>query len=93
MEASITVADLVVPVPVRSGSIPELIGRHLKLSADTYKSDSVSFELHNCRPIVINVNRQQQSSKLNWICYSCRPKLPADSFKYNSVLSFVALSF
>ena len=53
-----TVADLVVPVPVRSGSVPKIIGRYLKLSTDTYKSNSVSFEPQNCRLIVISVGRQ-----------------------------------
>ena len=53
-----TMADLVVPVPARSGSVPKIIGRHSKLSANIYKSNSVSFELHNCRLIVISVGRQ-----------------------------------
>ena len=53
-----TVADLVVPVPVRSGSVSKIIGRHLKLSADIYKSNSVSFELHNCRPAVTKLKTE-----------------------------------
>ena len=53
-----TMADLVVPVPAGSGSVPKIIGRHSKLSANIYKSNSVSFELHSCRLIVISVGRQ-----------------------------------
>ena len=39
-----TTADLEVLVPVRSGSVPKTIGRHLQMSTDTYK----------CRPTVEN---------------------------------------
>ena len=49
------VVDLVVLIPVRTGSVPKTIGRYLSMSADTlamltdsYKSSSVSFELYNC---------------------------------------------
>ena len=55
-------ADLVVPVPVRSVSVPKIIGRHLKLPADNYKYNSVSFELHNCRSIVITIGRHLKPS-------------------------------
>ena len=67
---NITVADFVLLVLVGSSSLPKLltgtykcwstfktIGRHLELSADSYKSSSVSFELHNCRPIVTTVSQ------------------------------------
>ena len=45
-----TVVDLVVPVPVSSGSVSKTIAHHKKLSPDSCKSNSASFEVHNCRP-------------------------------------------
>ena len=52
-----TVADLVVPNLVRSGSAPKT-----ELSADSYISHSICFQLLNCRPIVITICRHMQPS-------------------------------
>ena len=76
---NITVADFVLLVLVGSSSLPKLltgtykcwstfktIGRHLELSADSYKSNSVSFELHNCQPIVTTVSQVSIDSFKCW---------------------------